>query len=147
MERVPRGVRVRHAPLRCRAMERTLLVVAGVYGFFGVALGAFGAHGLRHVFERAADAAKRVEWWQTATQYHLAHALAIGLAALLAGRTQHAAATVAGFAFAVGVLVFSGSLYALAVSGARWLGAITPIGGVLLLVGWAALVVAALAVR
>jgi uncharacterized membrane protein YgdD (TMEM256/DUF423 family) len=135
------------APLGSAAMERALFVVSGVYGFLAVALGAFGAHALRPVFARAADAAKRLEWWQTASHYHLAHAVAIAVAALLLGRTQHAAANVAGGAFAGGVLVFSGTLYAMALGGPRWLGAITPIGGTLLLVGWGALVVAALAVR
>ena len=128
-------------------MERVLLLLAGAYGFLGVALGAFGAHGLRPVFERAADAAKRVEWWHTATQYHLIHALAIALAAWMLGRTQSTAATIAGFAFAGGVLLFSGTLYAMAVTGIRWLGAITPIGGVMLLIGWAAFIVAALKLR
>ena len=124
-----------------------LLILAGVYGFLGVALGAFGAHGLAPVFARATDAAKRLEWWHTATQYHLVHALALALAAWLVGRTHSVAATIAGAAFATGVLIFSGTLYAMAITGARWLGAITPIGGVLLLVGWAAIVVAALALR
>lgn len=128
-------------------MERVLLVLAGVYGFLGVALGAFGAHGLAPVFARAADSAKRVEWWHTATQYHLVHALAIALAAWLVGRTQSTAATVAGFAFATGVAIFSGTLYTMAITGIRWLGAVTPLGGVALLVGWAAVVVAALAAR
>jgi len=124
-------------------MERVLLILAGVYGFVGVALGAFGAHALRPVFDRANDAAKRAEWWHTATQYHLVHALAIGLAAWLLSRSQSTAATVAGFAFAAGVLLFSGTLYTMAVTGIRWLGAITPIGGLLLLIGWAAVIVAA----
>jgi uncharacterized membrane protein YgdD (TMEM256/DUF423 family) len=128
-------------------MERVLLILSGVYGFLGVALGAFGAHGLRPVFERAEDASKRFEWWHTATQYHLIHALAIALAAWLVGRTGSAAATIAGFSFATGVALFSGTLYAMALTGTRWLGAITPIGGVLLLVGWAAVVVAAFAIR
>lgn len=124
-------------------MERALLILAGVYGFLGVALGAFGAHALRPVFDRATDAAKRAEWWHTATQYHLVHTLAIALAAWLLARSQSTAATVAGFAFAAGVLLFSGTLYTMAVTGLRWLGAITPIGGLLLLVGWAAVIVAA----
>ncbi len=126
-------------------MERVLLILAGVYGFVGVAFGAFGAHALRSVFDRATDAAKRAEWWHTATQYHLVHALAIGLAAWLLSRSQSTAATVAGFAFAAGVLLFSGTLYTMAVTGIRWLGAITPIGGLLLLIGWAAVIVAAAA--
>jgi uncharacterized membrane protein YgdD (TMEM256/DUF423 family) len=135
------------APLRSVAMERALFVVSGVYGFLAVALGAFGAHALRGVFAQATDAAKRVEWWQTASHYHLVHAIAIAVAAVLLGRTQHGAASVAGGAFAGGVLVFSGTLYAMALGAPRWFGAITPLGGTMLLVGWGALVVAALALR
>ena len=128
-------------------MERTFFALGALSACIAVGTGAFGAHGLRPIFERAADSAKRFEWGHTATQYHLVHALAIGLAAWLVGRTQSTAATVAGFAFAGGVLLFSGTLYTMAITGVRWLGAITPIGGVMLLVGWAAIVVAAFAVR
>lgn len=125
------------------AMERIAWIVAGVYGFLGVGLGAFGAHALRPTFERAADAAKRLEWWHTATLYHLVHAGALGLSAVLIGRGGGAWAAASTWAFATGVLVFSGSLYVMAASGARWLGAVTPLGGVALLVGWASFVVAA----
>jgi uncharacterized membrane protein YgdD (TMEM256/DUF423 family) len=126
-------------------MERTLLVLAGVQGFLAVALGAFGAHGLKARLGGLADGAQRLAWWETAAHYHLAHALAIGLSALLVSRApSSAAASVAGFCFTGGILLFSGSLYAMTLTGVRALGAVTPLGGLLLLAGWAAVVIAAL---
>lgn len=124
-------------------MERILFVLAGVYGFSAVALGAFGAHGMRKIFDTATDGVKRAEWWQTAAHYHLVHAMAIALAAYLASRVSGAVPIVAGACFAAGVVVFSGSLYAMAATGARSLGMITPVGGLLLLAGWLAVVMAA----
>ena len=126
-------------------VDRLLLLVAGVLGFSGVALGAFGAHGLRRRLEPLADGAQRMQWWQTAAQYHLVHAVAVGLASMVAARSPSAAAVVAGASFVAGVLVFSGSLYVMTVTGVRKLGAVTPIGGLLLLAGWLALAVSALA--
>jgi uncharacterized membrane protein YgdD (TMEM256/DUF423 family) len=81
---------------------------------------------------------------RTATDYQMWHALAIGLAAFAHARWASGSAAFAGWAFVVGVVLFSGSLYALAVTGERRWGAVTPVGGVALLVGWAALVVAAI---
>lgn len=115
------------------------LALAALYGFSAVALGAFGAHGLRHRL-----GADLMSIYQTAVQYHFWHALALlGAVALLPQRPVpwlHAAAA----CWALGTLLFSGSLYALALSGVRGLGAITPFGGVLLLAGWACLLVGAL---
>lgn len=99
--------------------------VAGVLGFLGVALGAFGAHGLKNIL--AANDTATI--WQTAVLYHLLHAVASLWAS---GRS---AATV--WLWTTGVAVFSGSLYILAITNIRWLGAVTPIGGLLLLAGWA----------
>ena len=124
-------------------MERLFFQAAGAFGFVAVALGAFGAHALRGRLAALEDGAKRLEWWQTATQYLAVHALALALAAYLAGRTQSGAATVAGWAFAVGNLLFAGSLYAMTLTGVRALGAVTPLGGVAYLVGWAAVAFAA----
>lgn len=124
-------------------MERVVLGLASVYGFLAVALGAFGAHGLRGFLASVSDGPQRLAWWQTAAQYHLAHALALGLVAYVAGRHEGNATLIAAAGFSLGVLFFSGSLYVMTITGARWLGAITPIGGLLLLVGWVSLGVAA----
>jgi uncharacterized membrane protein YgdD (TMEM256/DUF423 family) len=113
------------------------LTVSGISGFLAVALGAFGAHGLSERLADAADGAKRLGWWQTAAHYHLMHALALGLVAFVVVRVP--TARLAGFAFVVGTLLFAGSLYAMALGAPRWLGAITPLGGLSLLVGWAIL--------
>jgi len=124
-------------------MERLFLLLAAVSGFLGVALGAFGAHGLKARFAPLADAAQRMRWWETAAQYHLLHALALGLSAYLAARAPGAAANASGFCFAAGIALFSGSLYAMALTGVRTLGAVTPVGGLLLLAGWVAVALAA----
>jgi uncharacterized membrane protein YgdD (TMEM256/DUF423 family) len=123
---------------------RWLLGLSAANGFLAVLLGAFGAHALRGRLEGLADGARRLEWWQTASSYHLAHALALGLAALLVGRSASSATIVAGWAFALGIVLFSGSLYVMSLSGVRALGAVTPFGGLAFLVGWAALLWAAL---
>ena len=124
---------------------RLLLILTGVNGFLAVALGAFGAHGLKGRLGDLADGAQRLEWWQTAAHYHLAHALALGLAALLADRLAGSALpTTAGWAFQAGILLFSGSLYLMTLTGVRALGAVTPLGGLALLAGWVCVVLAAL---
>ncbi|WP_437727799.1 DUF423 domain-containing protein [Sorangium sp. So ce861] len=125
-------------------MERLFFLLSGVYGFLGVALGAFGAHGLKAKLDALPDGALRASWWQTGSLYHLVHALALALAAHLAARTGGAAATVAGFCFAAGVVLFSGSLYVMTLTGVRVLGAVTPLGGLFFLAGWGAVTVAAL---
>ena len=104
--------------------------LAALLGFLGVALGAFGAHGL----EGALTAHGTVEIWKTASHYHLIHAVVLLVLALFSG--VDAPARYSWWSFMLGVLVFSGSLYVLAVTGMKWLGAVTPIGGLLLLIGW-----------
>lgn len=122
---------------------KLLLALAASNGFLAVLLGAFGAHALRGRFSALADGSKRLEWWQTATTYHLAHALALGLAAFVAERGS-VPATAAGWSFLAGIVLFSGSLYVMALTGVRALGAVTPFGGLALLAGWALVLVAAL---
>ena len=100
--------------------------IAAILGFLGVALGAFGAHGLKSLLAAHDTAAI----WQTAVFYHITHAVA----SLWASEKRPSAVTW----WAWGIVVFSGSLYLLAVTNVKWLGAITPIGGLLLLVGWGA---------
>jgi uncharacterized membrane protein YgdD (TMEM256/DUF423 family) len=124
-------------------MERQALVSAGVLGFLAVALGAFGAHGLKARLAPLADGAQRLEWWNTGAHYQVVHALALGLVAYLATRSSSVAVNVAAIAFVVGVVLFSGSLYLMTLTGMRWLGAVTPLGGVAFLVGWAAIAIAA----
>jgi uncharacterized membrane protein YgdD (TMEM256/DUF423 family) len=120
-------------------MDRCFLVVASLFGFLGVALGAFGAHALQR---RVTP--ERLVTLETAVRYLLYHAFA--LFAVVAVRTwgpDSTASAVAGVAFIVGVLLFSGSLFVLVLTDEpRW-GAGTPVGGVALLLGWAALTYAA----
>jgi uncharacterized membrane protein YgdD (TMEM256/DUF423 family) len=107
--------------------SRFALIAGALLAATGVALGAFGAHGLRALLSPEA-----LGWWQTAVQYQMWQA--IGLVAIGAApvpRTRGPASMLA-----AGTLIFSGSLYALALSEARWLGAITPAGGVLIIAGW-----------
>jgi uncharacterized membrane protein YgdD (TMEM256/DUF423 family) len=125
-------------------MERVFFLASGVFGFLTVAFGAFGAHALRSRFSGLADGPSRLEWWQTATLYQAVHALALALAAHLSARTSSTAATVAGVSFGVGIVLFSGSLYTMALTGVRALGAVTPLGGLAFLIGWAAIVWSAL---
>jgi uncharacterized membrane protein YgdD (TMEM256/DUF423 family) len=114
--------------------------VGAVLGFLAVALGAFGAHGLKARLETIGTAAN----YQTAVQYHMFHALAVLALGVAFGPFPTTRATnVAGWSFLLGVVVFSGSLYVLSVTGIKRLGAITPFGGVAMLAGWVALVVAA----
>ena len=116
------------------AARRTVRLGA-LLGLLGVAAGTFGAHGL----EQVAEGPKALAWWDTAVQYHLVHALALLATGALAGQRHCRSTTVASVAFAFGVAVFSGTLYAMALGAPRWFGAITPIGGVGFLVGWGAL--------
>lgn len=117
------------------------LALGALYGLLGVALGAFGAHALRTRLS-----ADLLAVWKTAVEYQMFHALALlGVGLLLrSGTPPSPLLTLSGTCFAAGVLLFSGSLYALALSGVRVLGAITPLGGLLFLAGWALLLVVAL---
>jgi uncharacterized membrane protein YgdD (TMEM256/DUF423 family) len=125
-------------------MERTYIFLAGLMGALGVALGAFGAHGLKKRLSGTPDGEQRLAWWQTGAQYHQVHALAIGLAGVVAARAPDG--TAAGWLFLAGITLFSGSLYLMTLTGRRKLGAITPIGGLLLVAGWLALAKAAPAI-
>ena len=122
------------------AMNRTFLLLGAVMGFLGVTLGAFGAHALR-----ARLTPEMLAVFETGVRYQMYHALAILAVAAVVGSGGNARlASVAGWCFAAGIVLFSGSLYALTLSGVGALGAITPIGGVFFLAGWACLVAFAL---
>jgi uncharacterized membrane protein YgdD (TMEM256/DUF423 family) len=116
-------------------MNNLFLVLAGINGFIAVSLGAFAAHGLKSML-----GPDLLATFQTGVQYHMYHSLALLAVGILV--LQFPAQTglrIAGFLFLAGIVIFSGSLYVLALSGIRWLGAITPIGGVAFLGGWALL--------
>ena len=135
-------------------MSNPFILIGALYGFLAVALGAFGAHALKEMLEPA-----QLQTFQTGVLYQIFHAVVIlslglflhlhsgggngggvgvGTASelLLANEKALKLVTISGYCFTAGILVFSGSLYTLSISGIRILGAITPIGGVLFLVGW-----------
>jgi uncharacterized membrane protein YgdD (TMEM256/DUF423 family) len=114
-------------------MSPLFLRVSALLCFLAVALGAFGAHGLKRVL----DANGTLPIWQTAVLYHLTHAVALVALALHGGINRAVF-----YLLVAGILIFSGTLYLLAVTNVRWLGAITPIGGLCFLAGWAWLVIA-----
>jgi len=107
--------------------------VASLMGASAVVLGAFGAHGLKTRLEPAS-----LTTWSTAVEYHLVHALAL-LAVALYGSTTGRPVSLPAAAFSAGILLFSGSLYWLALGGPRWLGPVTPLGGLCFIGGWLAL--------
>lgn len=119
-------------------MDRTFLLIGAFSGFIAVALGAFGAHGLR-----ARLSPEMLAVFETGVRYQMYHTLAILFVAVAAARFDGWIVNGAGWAFTLGILIFSGSLYALALTGVTMLGAITPIGGLAFIVGWGLLVVAA----
>ncbi|MGE5655271.1 MAG: DUF423 domain-containing protein, partial [Actinomycetota bacterium] len=113
---------------------------AAVFGGLSVAAGAFASHALK---ARLSDRALQI--FETGVRYQMYHALALLLVALLLSRAEESpsALVAAGLAFTMGIAIFSGSLYALSLTNLSWLGAITPLGGVALIVGWGCLAVAA----
>lgn len=116
-------------------MDHTFLLIGALAGFIGVALGAFGAHGLR-----TRVSPEMLAVFETGVRYQMYHALALLLTAATIGRLGDARLLViAGWFFVAGIVLFCGSLYALTLSGVSMLGAITPIGGLAFLIGWACL--------
>src|SRR5712671_3394640 len=107
-------------------MDKTFLLLGALAAFLAVALGAFGAHGLRARFSPEMMAV-----FQTGVQYHMYHALALVLVSVIMGRMSGWLIQTAGWCFTAGIVLFSGSLYLLATTGMTMLGAITPIGGLL----------------
>lgn len=118
---------------------RTLIVLGAGFSGLAVVLGAFGAHGLEARLSQQALAT-----WHTGVQYHFTHAFALLLLAALWERVSPGWGLASAVAFVLGILLFSGSLYALALGAPRILGAVAPVGGTLFILGWIALAVAAL---
>jgi len=119
-------------------MDRTFLLAGAVAGLIAVGFGAFGAHGLRGRLTP-----EMLAVFETGVRYHMYHALALLLTAALIPHVPGKTMVAAGWLFVAGIVLFSGSLYLLAVTGITMLGAITPIGGVAFLAGWACLAIAA----
>jgi uncharacterized membrane protein YgdD (TMEM256/DUF423 family) len=120
-------------------MERFLFAAGAVSAFIAVAAGAFGAHGLR-----ARLGPDMLAVFEVGVRYQMYHGLALLASAWAYSRWPGTAVSAAGWLFIIGMLVFSGSLYLLAITGIRWLGAITPLGGLALLAGWICLLWGAL---
>lgn len=119
------------------ALVKTFLVLAALLLASAVALGAFGAHGLKHKLS-----ADLLQVYHTAVEYHVYHALGLLAIGLIMGFYPDVSGVRwAGWLLLAGIVVFSGSLYVLALSGIRWLGAITPIGGLAFIAGWITLAV------
>jgi uncharacterized membrane protein YgdD (TMEM256/DUF423 family) len=121
-------------------MHKFFLQIGALMGLLGVAIGAFGAHGLAKLLQKTG----RVETFETAVKYQFYHALALLLVGVLMQQLANVPEaqrwlTYSGYSFLAGTLLFSGTLYVLCLTGITWLGAITPIGGVLMIAGWAML--------
>jgi len=122
-----------------RELTKTFTVLGAVNGFLAVALGAFGAHALRDRLSVG-----MMEVYKTGVQYHMLHAVALLVLAVLADRSQdNRLLKASGWLFVAGMVLFCGSLYALATTGVRVIGAVTPLGGLCFLAGWALLAGAA----
>lgn len=118
--------------------DRQLTILAALNMMVAVGAGAFGAHGLKRMLSP-----ELLAIWQTGVMYHLIHALGIFIIALLGARYGSSLLSWAGLVMFVGILLFSGSLYILSLTGTRWLGAVTPLGGVAFLAAWAMVALAA----
>ncbi len=112
-------------------VERLFAVLGSLSGFLAVSAGAFGAHALRQKLT-----SDELAVFETAARYQMYHALALLAVGWAAGRWPAAAIQLSGWMFVAGTVLFCGSLYALALSGFRWLGAVTPFGGLAFLLGW-----------
>jgi uncharacterized membrane protein YgdD (TMEM256/DUF423 family) len=123
-------------------MVKIWFLLAAFFGFLSVALGAFGAHSLKNVLD---EYGKSI--YEKAVLYQMFHSMALFAVGVVQHLFKGISFSPAGFGFSAGILLFSGSLYVLAITGLKWLGAITPIGGLAFLFGWAWLLFALLKIR
>ncbi|MCP4360676.1 MAG: DUF423 domain-containing protein [Chloroflexi bacterium] len=121
-------------------MDRIFFMIGSALMFLGVAAGAFGAHGLAPTFSQYPELEGT---YDTAVRYHMIHALALLISAWAIEKWGDSLPTWAGYMFVLGIILFSGSLYLLVATRLRWLGAVTPFGGLAFLAGWACLFIAA----
>lgn len=115
-------------------MHKYFIIIGSISGMLSVMIGAFGAHALKSTLE----ATQRLETFETAVKYQFYHSLALILLGLLMLSFQHKAFNVSGYGFILGIIIFSGSLYALSLTGYTKLGAISPLGGLAFIIGWGA---------
>lgn len=123
--------------IRARGRHRWFAITGALLGSLAVAAGAFGAHGLKSVLSE-----ESLVVYETAVRYQMYHAVALitcGLIGMLHPVANHRRVTLAGWLFLIGTALFSGSLYVLAISGLRWIGAFTPFGGIAFICGWLAM--------
>lgn len=113
-------------------MQKLVLSFGAISGLLGICLGAFGAHAMKKMLEESG----KLEVYETAVKYQFYHAFALLILGILMQKAQPAVYTYSGYAFMLGTVIFSGSLYILCFSGISKWGAVTPIGGVILIVGW-----------
>jgi uncharacterized membrane protein YgdD (TMEM256/DUF423 family) len=116
---------------------KNFIIMGAVLAALAVAAGAFGAHALA-----ARLTPERLNTWETAARYHMYHALALLLVGALAARWPAPLLAAAGWLFVAGIVLFGGTVYALALGAPRWLGAITPVGGLAFIIGWIVVAVA-----
>lgn len=124
-------------------MNRRFATLAATLSGLAVALGALGAHAVKGWLSTRAEADVRLAWWETATRFHFFHALGLFAVAVLLKHAQSRIAAAAGWLLLLGVVLFSGSLYAMTLTGNRALAVFTPFGGVSFLAGWVCFLVAA----
>ncbi len=123
-------------------MVKFWLLSAGIFGFLSVAFGAFGAHSLKSVLD---DYGKSI--YEKAVLYQMFHTMALFVVGVIQHFAKKTSLSLAGWGFFIGIVLFSGSLYLLAVTGIKWLGAVTPIGGVAFLFGWFWLIISLIRAR
>lgn len=120
-------------------MLKLFIILGSLNAFLTVVLGAFGAHGLKNRLSP-----EMLDIYQTGVQYHMYHAIGLIFVGMLAQWLSPSALSWAGWTFMIGIVLFSGSLYVLSISGIKWLGAITPLGGLAFLLGWLFIFIAAI---
>lgn len=120
-------------------MDRTFFIIGALAALLAVMAGAFGAHGLK-----ARLSVEMLAVFETGARYQIYHALALIASAVACERWPGTYATASGWLFLAGIVIFSGSLYLLSLTGVKWLGAITPIGGLAFMAGWVALAISAM---
>ena len=117
-------------------MAKTFLIIAALFGFLGVAIGAFGAHALKDKLTP-----QLLETFETGVRYQMYHVFAIAVVALASAQWKIGLLNVSGWLFVAGIIIFSGSLYILSLTGEKMWGAVTPFGGLALLAGWLTLAI------